>query len=217
MSRIPPSGLWAVRDCRVLSEHAKIAYFILWTRQPDIRPSNQTLADDMGVSKSTAKAAVRELEAAGLLRRVPRLTVKGDSDANIYVLAQVPEGWGVTRPTPVAERPTGGASPDPKDSNQKPGSEGRKSQASRRARPAVAREYPDPQKVAFTREAVAEVYGSDEEQEMSDGQAWQLWDRLVGDRSPKRPVAYLTKIFEETPYLDTHLAMCDPDWDPWAA
>lgn len=217
MSRVPQSALWVIRDARCLSEHAKCAYVMLWTRQPDIRPSMKTLGLDMGASHATAKRAVAELEAHGLLKRIGRVKAKGDNDSNIYQLSAPPPGWGHTDPTSGHTDPTPRVTVTRKDSNVKLESEGSKRQGSRRAHPAAARELSDPQKIEVVRQAVAEVYGTDDATEMSDGQAWQLWDHLVEGRRPSKPLAYFTKIFEETPYLDTHLANCDPDWDPWAA
>jgi hypothetical protein len=189
---------------------------MLWTRLPDARPSMATLAADMSASLNSAKRAVRELEAAGLIKRIHRLAAEGDSDTNRFELMPV-LGRSPEAPPPGLTGLTGTAPQAPKDSNTKTASEGReKSQGSRRARPAVSRELSALQKVQFVREAAADVYGSDEAQEISDGQALQLWWNLASDeRPPAKPVAYFTKIFTETPYLDTHLASCDPDYEPW--
>jgi hypothetical protein len=79
--------LRAVRDNRTLSEHAKIAYLMLWSRLPAVHPSMPRLAEDMGASESTARRAVAELVKANLVKIVPRLTDCGDSDTNGYGLA----------------------------------------------------------------------------------------------------------------------------------
>jgi hypothetical protein len=206
-----PSALWALRDDRTLSEHAKMAYVMLWTRLPDARPSMATLAGDMSVSVRTARDAVRELERADVLKTLPRVSESGDPDTNRYELT-VLEGTAGGAAPPGTECRTGTAPPASKDNNPKKTSEGRKSQASRRAQPAVSRR----DKIAFARIAVAESYGRDEAEELSDGKAEGLWDNLIGDRSPRDPVAYFCKIFTETPYLDTHLAGIAPDEDePW--
>ena len=201
--------LWEIRDDRTLSEHAKIAYLMLWSRGEDIRPSMRTLAGDMGVTTRTAHKAVRELEAAGLVKITTRRTAKGDPDTNSYRLLPV-SGLGHARdaPPPCTEDMTPPAPGAPEDSNYKTESEGRKSLASRRAQPAATREISASQKIAFVREAVASVYVDDED--MSDGQALQLWYNLAEDRHPVKPVAYFMKIFSETPDLNTHLSMCDP-------
>ena len=198
--------LWDIRDDRTLSEHAKIAYLMLWSRGEDIRPSLSTLAADMGASLNTAKRAVRELEAAGLLKRIHRMSPDGDSDTNRYELMPVIGRSSQALP-PGLTGLTGGVSQAPKDSNWKTRSEGRKSQGSRRARPAETRE----EKITLTRIAVAEIYGDDEEQDLSDGKCEGLWGLLIGDCRPRNPVAYLSKIFTETPDLNTHLANCEPD------
>jgi Helix-turn-helix domain len=79
--------LWAIRDSRTLSAHAKLAWFILWSRQPNAWPSVRTLAADMSVARRTAHKAVHELEQAGLVKVMPRETPAGDADTNLYVLA----------------------------------------------------------------------------------------------------------------------------------
>lgn len=205
-----PGVLWDIRDNRTLSEHAKLAYLMLWSRRPDIRPSMQTLAGDMAVSVATAKRAVRDLESAGLVKRIPRLTEHGDRDTNRFELTP-PEGQVSQTPPPGQREPTPPVSQTPKDSNLKTATEGRKNpQASRRARPAAERES----RITFVRIAVAEIYGQADEKELTDSQAVALWYQLVSNRRPKDPVAYLRKIFEETPYLDTHLANAghEEDW-----
>jgi hypothetical protein len=85
--------------------------------------------------------------------------------------------------------------------------------ASRRARPAAERA----DKIAFVRRAVMISYSAQDadEDNLTDSQAVALWCLLVSDRDPKDPVAYLCKIFEDTPYLDTHLANAgtEEDWE----
>lgn len=200
--------IWDIRDDRTLSAYAKLAYVMLWSRLPDIRPSMQTLAGDMGTSRATAKRAVRELEAAGLLKRIGRLTVKGDADSNQFDLIPLPRGSGHTDPTPGHTDPTGGVTRTPEVSNHKSASEGPENrQGSRRAQPAVSRD----EAIHFTREAVACEYGQGDADGLSDERALGLWEHLVGDNAPRDPMAYLGKIFTETPYLDTHLANVEPD------
>ena len=207
MTKLPPSVLWAIRDDRNLSGHAKSAYMMLWTRQPDIRPSMQTLAGDMGTSLSTAHRAVRELQGAGLLKVIPRLTEKGDPDTNAFEL------YPPVRQTPPPCPPdtTPHVTGTPKDSNVKTTSEGRKSQASRRARPAVTRA----EQIHFMRRSVMLSYSATEAEDLTDGQAVALDYLLVGDRNPHDRIAYVCKIFSETPYLDTHLANAgtEEDWE----
>jgi Helix-turn-helix domain len=62
------ADLWAIRDNRTLSAHAKLAWFILLSRQPNCWPSLRTLAADMRVSKPTAIKAVRDLQKAGIVK-----------------------------------------------------------------------------------------------------------------------------------------------------
>lgn len=88
--------------------------------------------------------------------------------------------------------------------------EGDKSLASRRARPAVSRA----DAIDFVREAVARSYSQQEADDLYDGQCVALWYLLISNRRPADPVKYLCKIFDETPYLDTHLANAgsEEDW-----
>lgn len=195
MTRQAPSALWALRDDRSLSAYAKLAYAMLWTRLPDARPSMATLAADMGASLNSAKRGVRELEAAGLLKRLPRLTTEGDSDTNRYELMPV-IGRSPQAPPPGLTGLTGTAPQAPKDINSKTASEGReKSLASRRARPAVTR--PEDQ-IELVKQAVAEAYW--DTREVEDEDALDVWARFLGDRVTTSPVAapvkYLAGIFE---------------------
>jgi hypothetical protein len=203
------SVAWDVRDNRGLSAYAKLAYLMLWSRMPNIHPSMRTLAGDMGVSVRTAHKAVRELEAAGALKTSARMTERGDPDSNEFTLLPLSglghagdAGGSCTTDT------TPSAGDAPEVTNYKTPTEGpKRRQGSRRAQPAVSRD----EAIHFTREAVACEYGRSEADELSDERALGLWEHLVGDNSPRDPMAYLGKIFTETPYLDTHLAMVEPD------
>ena len=201
MTRLPQSALWAIRDDRTLSAYAKSAYVMLWTRGKDAHPSLQTLGGDMGTSRATAKRAVQELERAGLAKRIPRLKVKGDSDSNRYELLPVPEGWGQRDPTPGHTDPTGGVSQTPEDRTLKQESEGRKSRASRLARPAVSRAA---DQIELVRQAVA-LAGWDM-RELEDEDALDVWDRFVTQRKAAAPLAdpvkYLAGIFASFVSLD---------------
>ena len=81
-----PPPIARIRDVRGITLSAKCAMLLLHSREPNIFPSMQLLAADMGVSAPTAKRAVRELKRAGYLRAIPRigqtnlysLTVAGD-------------------------------------------------------------------------------------------------------------------------------------------
>ena len=188
MTRLPQSALWAIRDDRTLSEHAKIAYVMLWTRGKDAHPSMQTLGADMGASRATAKRAVQELERAGLAKRIPRMKAKGDQDSNSYELLPVPEGWGQRDPTPAHTDPTGGVRQSHKDRTLKQESEGRNTLASRLAPTA---------QIESVRLAVTEA-GWDR-REVEDDDALDVWARFITDRKTTVPVAdvvkYLAGIF----------------------
>jgi hypothetical protein len=58
---------------------------------------------------------------------------------------------------------------------------------------------------------VTDAYGSVYDEFLSEEKMLSLWDRLIGSRRPHDPLAYLAKVFGETPDLDTHLANCPPD------
>lgn len=192
MTRQSPSALWALRDDRALSAYAKLAYTMLWTRLPDARPSMATLAADMSASLNSAKRAVRELEDAGLLKRIPRLTSEGDSDANRYELLPV-IGRSPQAPPPGLTGPTGTAQQAPKDSNLKKASEGRNTLGSRRARPAVTRA----DQIEIVKLAAAEECW--DTREIEDEDALDVWARFVDERVTSVPVAapvkYLAGIF----------------------
>ena len=207
---LPPSALWSVRDDRTLSEHAKIAYVMLWTRGTDIRPSMRTLAADMGVSVRTARCAVRELEQAGALKTVPRLSGPRRNDSNQYELLPVLGEASPAVPPALSAAPPAAGDAD-EDRTMKIESEGRNSLASRRARPAVTRA----EVIHFVRRAITISYGSADSEDITDGQAVALWYLLINNRRVADPVAYLGKIFEETPDLNTHLANAgtEEDWD----
>lgn len=212
MSRLSVSVLRDLRDDRTLSAQAKSAYVMLWLRQPNIYPSMQTLAGDIGASESTARRAVQELQAAGLVKVIERWTEARDRDSNGYQLLPlgvVSEG----HHPPVRETPPVVSGGHPKTATSSAQAKGENRLASRRARPAAERA----DKIAFVRRAVMISYSAQDadEDNLTDSQAVALWYLLVSDRDPKDPVAYLCKIFEDTPYLDTHLANAgtEEDWE----
>lgn len=198
--------LWPIRDDRTLSEHAKIAYLMLWLRGQDIHPSMRTLARDMSVSATTATRAIRELQDAGLVKVLPRVTELGDPDSNQFILTPPREAG---YPRSPGEGGVGRVA-TPKNGSGSKKVKGEDSQASRRARPAVTRD----EMIATVRRSVMLSYDPADEQDLLDGQAVALWYLLVGSRQPADPVKYLCKIFRETPYLDTHLANAgtEEDW-----
>ena len=203
-----PAVLWPIREDRSLSAYAKLAYAMLWTRLPDAHPSMQTLADDMSVSVSTAHRAVRELQAAGLVKVVPRATALGDPDSNLYDLT--PLSHRQDPPVPQTGPPLSVGHPNNGSSTTE--LKGAKALASRRARPAAGRD----EIIATIRRAVSICYGEYEasEQNLTDGQAVALHYLLINNRTPQDPVRYLMKIFTDTPDLDTHLANAgtEEDW-----
>ena len=77
-----------IRDLRGITASAKLALLILQSRQPHIFPSMRLIAEDMGVSFSTAKRAIRELKLAGYVQVAPRI-----GRSNLYSISV--EGGGV--------------------------------------------------------------------------------------------------------------------------
>ena len=200
MTRLPQSVLWDLRDDRTLGKYAKLAYLMLWTRLPDARPSMAKLAADMGVSVRTARDAVRELERAGILKTLPRVSEQGDADTNRYELTGI-LGAATGAEPPGATCRTGAAAGAAKDSNPKNESEGRKSRAAWLARPAVSRAS---DQIELVRQAVA-MAGWDI-REVEDEDALDVWARFVTDRKTAVPLAdpvkYLAGIFASFVSLD---------------
>ena len=86
--------------------------------------------------------------------------------------------------------------------------------ASRRGRAsgAAARTLTDEDKIDGTRFAIAAVYGETLNQTITDEEALALYKAKAPASGKVRSVAaYMTKIFEDTPDLDTHLAGLDYD------
>ena len=156
MSGLPRSALWPIRDDRWLSAYAKLAYYTLWTRQPDIHPSMKTLGADMGCSERSAQRAVRELESAGLLKVASRTTAKGDPDSNQFLL--MPMGGASQSPPPVSGTPPPVSGSHPKTASSSKQVKGENSRASRRARPAVSRD----DRIHYTRRAITISYSAAE-------------------------------------------------------
>lgn len=198
--QIPVSALWAIRDDRTLSEHAKLAYIMLWTRGANAHPAVATLAADMGVSPSTARRAIRDLKKHGAISVVARKTAAGDADSNQYEVLPLPGPVTQTGP-PGSETGGGAVTETPKDRNHKTQSEGRNTLASRRARPAVTR---DEDRIATVQAAV--IAAGWPLSELYDEDALDIWDRFISQRRTSVPVAdpvrFLSEIFESFVSLD---------------
>ena len=214
MSGASRAVVWSIREDRTLSEHAKIAYLMLWSRGKTIWPSLATLGGDMGASRATAKRAIQELEAAGLVKKIPRMRASGSHDSNAYELLPIPQGWGLSDPTSGHQDPTPGVRQTHKDRNPKDESEGRNTRASRRARPAVER---DEDKIAIVQRAT--IIRGWPLADLEDEDALNIYARFITDRkSPvplKDPVSYLAEIFESFDSLDGVLSNTG-ERDPWA-
>ena len=89
-----------------------------------------------------------------------------------------------------------------------------KGPASRQAHGSAAsvRILTDEDKISGTRFAIAAVYGEAENQMISDEDALALYEsKRPADGKVRSVTAYMTKIFDDTPDLDTHLAGLDYD------
>lgn len=211
------SDLWAIRDDRTLSEHAKSAYIMLWLRQPDVYPSIPTLAGDMSVSDRTAQNACRELEQAGLLEITRVRHPTGGNSTNRYRLLSATPG---ASPAPPGASPappsritctTPGASPAPEANNLKLNNLKLTSEAKDGLPAGSSRKRLDPTSerpwiVNHVQNAVLAVYGWDQALDLDHDRAVDLWVRFVADRSPADPVAYLSKIFADAESIDVLLS-----------
>ena len=210
MAANPVSDVWALRENTALSEHAKIAYLMLWSRGKDIRPSMRTLAANMSTSVRTARNAVRELETAGLLKTATRMSRAGDNDTNQYDLLPVLGEASPAAPEALNAEP-GTAPRAGKERTIKDKSEGRNSLASRRAPQKVTRGYV----IKSIRSALETSYLAVEYEDLTDSQIMALWYAYTpAAEPPAHPVAYFCKIFGDAPSLDTLLAKSG-DEDDW--
>ena len=182
--------------------------------------STRQLAADARASKSTVLRATDWARQAGLLKEVKRGHRLGDGRTRATEWALISQGVSSdTLKTVVkvsaeqSQGVTGVPHQEPVPPSRPVGSSAKSRGASRRARPAVERDA----KIAFVRRAVMLSYSAQDadEDNLTDGQAVALWLLLISNRRPKDPVKYLCKIFEETPYLDTHLANAgtEEDWE----
>ena len=70
-----------------LSHRAKTVYMYLKDRTNQdgtCWPGIKTIACDLGLSRSTVKRAISDLEKAGFLQRYPRLRENGGRTSNLY-------------------------------------------------------------------------------------------------------------------------------------
>jgi len=182
--------------------------------------SVQQLTGDVPAAKRTVLRALAwaQSDSVALLKQTRRGGRKGNG-------AVVASEWALTVPpsqgadsdplktiVKVPEREPQGASGEPasRPVPHQDSQDGDKSRASRRARPAATRD----EVIHIVRRAITISYSAAEAEELYDGQAVALWYLLVSSRRPRDPVAYLCKIFGETPDLDTHLANAgtEEDW-----
>ncbi len=72
-----------------LPHRAKLVYLYLHDRMDKERkawPGLGTIARDLSLSRSTVKRAVKDLEAAGLIRKEPHFRENGSATSNRYYL-----------------------------------------------------------------------------------------------------------------------------------
>jgi hypothetical protein len=86
---IPRDLLWD----RDVTRNAKIVYLGLSARinrAQQCWPSQRTLADDLGIARSSVQEGVEELEAAGVIRTDPRSREDGSTTSTLYTLTGRP-------------------------------------------------------------------------------------------------------------------------------
>ena len=101
-----------IRDVRGITPNAKFALLLLHSREPNIFPSMQLLAADMGMSVQTARRAVRALERAGYVQVIPRI---GKTNLYSITVTGPPPPLSSMPPPPVtgATPPLSSMSPPP--------------------------------------------------------------------------------------------------------
>ncbi len=72
-----------------LPHRAKVVYLYLHDRMDKEKkawPGIKTIATDLSLSRSTVKRAIKDLEAAGLIRKEPHYRENGSATSNRYYL-----------------------------------------------------------------------------------------------------------------------------------
>ncbi len=72
-----------------LPHRAKMVYLYLFDRQDKEKkawPGINTIASDLSLSRSTVKRAIKDLEAASLIRKEPHYRDNGSATSNRYYL-----------------------------------------------------------------------------------------------------------------------------------
>ena len=72
-----------------LPHRAKAVYMYLQDRMDTERkcwPGIRRIAEDLRLSRTTVKRALRELEQSGYLRRIQRIRENGGSTSNLYIV-----------------------------------------------------------------------------------------------------------------------------------
>jgi hypothetical protein len=177
-------------------------------------PGERLLGRMINRSEATAGRHLALLEAAGLIQKtVAAATARQRKWANAYRLTFPDQGSSVTsghpRPEVMSTRP--GVMGDPpttcitttsvKDGPEAGPATRPRSKSRGQQRPSRAQIIND------TRTAISLVYGDRENVITEDEQVLDLWGYLIGARfaTVPHPVAYLEKIFCDTPDIDTLL------------
>lgn len=87
------SQLRSIYADEALGHRAKAVYLYLWDRsdaEGKCWPGIKTIAADLGLSRSTVKRALADLERRGCLERTSRFRENGSHTSNLYTLLPRP-------------------------------------------------------------------------------------------------------------------------------
>lgn len=203
-------GNAVARDSR-LSFRARGLHHHLLSLPPGWRVTTADLAKEHPEGREAIRTALNELIAHGYVTKVKRQDERGRW-STVMTVHDKPQS--AARDDPAAEdgfpgvgQPdVGGLGAKPKTVTEN-SKDGPVDLASRRARAKAASATLTVQDaIAAIRRAATIEYGSDEADEISDGDALGLYFTYVQNRRPRDLVAYLGKIFGDAPHLDALLA-----------
>lgn len=191
----------ALQDSRLSFAARGILAYVL-SLPPDHHLTADWLEGQSPTSRRDVRAALKELGALGYYRKTRRSGGKG-----IWVWEQV------ISDAPIEQANDGTAFPQVVSSDQFTSDEN--SSDEKRSDKDLTREDPKDvgpvdmavaDAISAVREAVAQVSGTAEAEQVSDGDALGLFFTYVGRRRPRDLVAYLAKIFGDAPYIDTFIS-----------
>ena len=200
---------------RTLSRRARGLLAELLSYPPSCKVSFETLLRGGPEKRDVLRAMLRELETAGYITRTKRRDGRGRWQHKLTV-RETPKAPSTVEPDVSAGHVQGGFSAggqtaDGKGVDKNSKTETSKNEdlkmASRRAHSSGASaNWTVNRVVRDVREAVAQVHGDREADELTDGDALGLFYTYVKSARPHDLVAYVVKILGDAPYLDTFLA-----------